>query len=628
MSDLPVELGAKLSRLRAFFTPVDNSDVPELVNHHVRGARAGAWLVLSLMFPIAVLQVLGGLVEPWREALYMGSFTAFYALVLLLLYTPLAARLAEIATLGLASVTSLMAIFAAWPSVEGRNPFAHFAFVLPIAATAFVPIRPARALLMSLVIALEYGLARRWAPFPEMLPLGEAIVIGGAFGLAGALAAQAQRYLLAELYRARAVAERQSHELALARDRALEASRVKTQFLANMSHEIRTPMAAILGFTDVIEEHFKDQVNSMEVQEAFDTVHRNGEHLLRLINDILDLSRLEVSEVQVERRLCSPDDLIAETLRILAPRAREKGLELEVERAPNAPRVLPTDPMRFRQIVLNVVENAIKFTTSGSVRIRLRASTLDSGPALAVEVADTGVGMTREQLGRVFDPFVQADSSYTRRFGGTGLGLAISRRLALRLGGRLSAQSEFGKGSVFSLVLPAMVEGDGVTQREAKAASIPGERGGRREAAKLRLHGRILLAEDGRDNQKLISLLLRRAGAEVDLAENGRLAMQRALQAESSGQPYALILMDMQMPEMDGYEATEGLRAAGYSHPIVALTAHAMAGDSQRCLQAGCDAYLSKPVSKTLLIEHAARYLGAATGAPANVEPTESQDPE
>jgi len=622
MRNLVVYLGSRLRRLRAFLTPVDSADVPELTLLHLRGARAGSWLLLILVIPLSGLQIAGGFVDPWRSIVYTSGFAGVYSLALLLLTTRFGRYGSEQLSFVVASAACGMAIFAGWPSIDGRNPFAHFAFVFPIAMTAFVPVRPLRALALGIEIALQYEIVRRWCPFPDMLPLGEAISISIAFGLAGALAAQSQRYLMAELYRARAVAESQSHELAMARDRALEASRVKTQFLANMSHEIRTPMAAILGFTDLIAEHFKDQAQCEEVSEAFDTVQRNGDHLLRLINDILDLSRLEVSEVQVERRLCSPDDLVAEIVRILSSRAREKGIELSVDRSPDAPRVLPTDPMRFRQIVLNIVENAIKFTTSGSVRIRLQAGRLDSGTALTVEVRDTGVGMSEDQLEKVFDPFVQADSSFTRRFGGTGLGLAISRRLALRLGGRLTATSALGEGSVFSLTLPALVEQDaagerGATHERSQATNSVLADPVRTRAAPRSLHGRILLAEDGLDNQRLLTLLLRKAGAEVDLAENGRVAVELALRAQDQGRAYDLILMDMQMPEVDGYQATAQLRAAGYASPIVALTAHAMAGDSDRCLQAGCDAYLSKPISKTLLLEQAGRYLRSERESPA-----------
>jgi signal transduction histidine kinase/CheY-like chemotaxis protein len=386
---------------------------------------------------------------------------------------------------------------------------------------------------------------------------------------------------------------------------ANEASRAKSDFLANMSHEIRTPMTAVIGYADLLLDP------GLTVSERLDhvqTIRRNGAHLLSLINDILDLSKIEAGKMTVEHIACSPSQLIADVSSIMRVRATDKGLVFAVEFATPIPETIISDPTRFRQALLNLVGNAVKFTRQGSVRIVASCDPPGTPePRLTLEVADTGMGLSPEQCSRLFQPFEQADNSTTRESGGTGLGLAICRRLAQLMGGDITVQSLPGRGSSFFMtvatgpldgvkLLTGLVEAQGPeADAEAQAAS--------RRAAPLRCV--VLLAEDGVDNQVLISTVLKKAGASVEIVENGRLAVERALAAEAAGTPFDVVFMDMQMPELDGYGATTLLRQKGYRGPIVALTAHAMAGDRERCLTAGCDDFLTKPIHRAKLIDAA-----------------------
>jgi len=391
-----------------------------------------------------------------------------------------------------------------------------------------------------------------------------------------------------------------------ARREAEEANLAKSQFLANMSHEIRTPMAAVLGYADVLA---SEQTPPGERQEAATILRRNGEHLLAIINDILDVSRLEAGMLRIDPTDCAPLEVLEEVRSLMAGRASQAGLDLVVERIYPLPRTIRTDPLRLRQILINLVGNAVKFTERGEVRVRvdsLRGP--DDSVALRFIVADTGVGIDAEVLPALFSMFTQVDSSATRRFGGTGLGLAISQHLACLLGGRIAVCSEKGVGSVFTLVLEAgRIEADRMLTEDAapssERATAPSERPARSEAEASLAGARILLAEDGVDNQRLISHCLKKAGAEVVVVEHGRAAVERIDAAERAGEAFDVILMDMQMPEMDGYAATRSLREDGCDTPIIALTAHAMKGDREACLEAGCDDYATKPVRRDALVE-------------------------
>jgi len=393
-----------------------------------------------------------------------------------------------------------------------------------------------------------------------------------------------------------------NRELETASVRAQSANRAKSEFLAHMSHEIRTPMTAILGYAELLDESLKD---AGEQRDCVATIRRSGEHLLSIINDILDFSKVEAGRMEIERVPCDPRAIAAEVESIMRVRATAKSLLLDIIVDPGVPEAVLSDPTRIRQVVMNLVGNAIKFTSRGSITMHVSASVSTTAPAhqLRFAVRDTGIGMDADALARLFQPFSQADSSMSRRFGGTGLGLAISRRIADLLGGDLAVTSEPGKGSEFVFTFIAGV---------ADAAKLPSPHA--REShdattfatnlnARQRLAGRrILLAEDGVDNQRLIRAFLSREGAEIIVVDNGQAALDTAQAARANARPFHVVLMDVQMPIMDGYTATRALRAAGYDAPILALTAHALQSDVEASLAAGCDDHLTKPINKSKLI--------------------------
>ena len=398
--------------------------------------------------------------------------------------------------------------------------------------------------------------------------------------------------------------------------RALEtANRSKSEFVANMSHEIRTPMTAILGFTDVL----LGGLSNPEDIEAAETIKRNGNHLLAIINDILDLSKIEAGKLDVERIPCSLCQLVDETVALLGVRAEAKGLTLTAEYDGAVPETIATDPTRLRQILFNLVGNACKFTESGSVRIVVRLVEARFGTHnLEFSIQDTGIGMTEEQIARIFTPFIQGESSTSRRFGGTGLGLTISRRLAGMLGGDITVSSLPGQGSTFVATV-ATGPLDGIRMVDASQLSAAGQERSPEpiRKSKVALDCRILLVEDGPDNQRLISFFLTKAGADVTLAENGQEAFHRVLaewpgrdsSTDDPAEPFDLILMDIQMPVMDGHEATRRLRKSGWQGPIIALSAHAMEHEIDRILEAGCDDYMGKPIQRDKLLALIAQYV-------------------
>ena len=409
--------------------------------------------------------------------------------------------------------------------------------------------------------------------------------------------------------------ERKSHELERARFAAESANRAKSDFLANMSHEIRTPMTAILGYADLLLEAGQSESDR---KECVQIVRRNGEHLLSLINDILDLSKIEAGRMTVELIECNPWEIARDVAEMLGSRARLKGITLGVETVGAIPRLIRSDPTRLRQILLNLVGNAIKFTEIGGVRVlvRMAESCERDGPRIAFEVIDTGIGMAPEVTRKLFQPFTQADHSMSRRFGGTGLGLTISRRFAELLGGGIEVTSTPGDGSCFRIVVAtgSLEQVELVRDYRSDRSQPDATEKPRGDA---RLDGvRILVAEDGPDNQRLISHYLKKAGAEFAMVANGREAVDAARESASGEGSFDLILMDMQMPVMDGYAAARELKQSGTRIPIIGLTAHAMSGDRERCISAGCDEYLTKPIDRTLLIATCATLLETSDGAP------------
>ncbi|HMB96207.1 MAG TPA: response regulator, partial [Tepidisphaeraceae bacterium] len=376
-------------------------------------------------------------------------------------------------------------------------------------------------------------------------------------------------------------------------------------------------MTAILGYADFL---LDPNQPPHERAKCVQVIRRNGEHLLSIINDVLDISKIEANKYNVERITCDLRQMLADVVALTRMKAIQKGLSFKVIVDGPVPKEIRTDALRLKQILVNLVGNAVKFTHSGSIHLRVSCQDRVVGSTLHIDVNDTGIGMSPEQLAGLFKPFSQADESTTRKFGGTGLGLVISRRFAQLLDGDIVVQSELGVGTCFSVwvdagplggvrMLPTISEADLLATSPVFQRRVQ------------RFEGRVLVAEDGEDNQQLISHLLQTAGAQVEVASNGRQALERA-----TAQSFDLILMDMQMPELDGYTAARKLRDNGYKLPIVALTAHTMADDRAKCLAAGCDDYLGKPIAVELLFQILGKYLKEIDAPAEQASAIESND--
>ena len=394
------------------------------------------------------------------------------------------------------------------------------------------------------------------------------------------------------------------HDRKIAEEKLKDAQKVaeaandaKTHFLANMSHEIRTPLNAIMGFTELL---LDPAISAEEKMKSVAIVRRNGHQLLKIVDEILDISKVEAGGLVTEKVVTQVFGLLGEVRALLQSSAGKKKIGLEFNMGARLPSLVVTDPARLRQILINVIGNAIKFTESGSVMVTPRyLCDAQARCFLQVEVKDTGLGIDPVSRERIFQPFSQADASTTRLYGGTGLGLALSRRLARALGGdvRLLESSTAG-GSTFTIEVEVTVPPQTEFRIGMNAMPESTDQIGHVPVAGVLFGKRILLVEDAEDNQFLIRQFLNRTGAEIEIANNGHEGVGKAL-----GSKFDAVLMDIQMPIVDGYEATKRLRAAGYDRPIIALTAHALIEERDNALRTGCDGHLTKPIDRKQLID-------------------------
>lgn len=412
---------------------------------------------------------------------------------------------------------------------------------------------------------------------------------------------------------------------------AMLSNQAKSEFLANMSHEIRTPMNGIIGFADIL----MDEELSEQQKEYVEIIKVAANNLLTLINDILDFSKIEAGKLEAEAVDFSLESLLKDITYLMKPLAQKKGVKFEVEYANDLPENMRTDPVRVRQCLFNLLSNAMKFTSEGHVLLRLSPTNgLEGKPQdsnrhfVKFEVKDTGIGIPKDKMESIFDAFSQVDGSTTRKYGGTGLGLAITRELTRLLGGEIYLKSEIGEGSTFYIIIPVTLPSatgqlKEQSQEQPQAESQPEIFSENHppcdESAVKTLSGRVLVADDNKTSEVLSSLLLKKLGLDVVCVADGQEAVDKA-----TTESFDLILMDMQMPTVDGYEATKRLREKGVKSPIIAVTAHALEGDRNKCLEAGCSDYVAKPINRDRLYEIVRKYV-KGIGSNGNVESLESE---
>ncbi len=431
---------------------------------------------------------------------------------------------------------------------------------------------------------------------------------GGALALAVTIGI----FMIVRTARAERTLVDQSQHMETLKDMAESSSRAKSAFLANMSHEIRTPLTAIIGFSESL---LDPSASSSDRLNATQTVIRCGKHLLQVINDILDLSKIEAEKLHIEKLPVDIFQIIDDVGALASVQASGKGIAYSVDYAFPLPAAVDSDPVRLKQILFNLVSNAIKFTHSGGVRVRV--SHRAEPNLMCFDVIDTGIGLTEEQKLNLFTAFNQADVSTSRKFGGTGLGLHLSRTLCRELGGDITLESTDGVGSIFTVTINAGASAQAqlvaqVPRAVQKAPSL---------AVQMQHCGTVLVADDVNENRQLISLYLRKMGVSVRCVENGLHAVNSAL-----GGTFDLILMDIQMPVMDGLEATIFLRGHGYTKPIVALTANVLKDEVAKCMQSGCDGFLGKPINRSEFTATVARYL-KPSDRPSSATPIEAARP-
>ncbi|QDT02046.1 Autoinducer 2 sensor kinase/phosphatase LuxQ [Rubripirellula lacrimiformis] len=395
-------------------------------------------------------------------------------------------------------------------------------------------------------------------------------------------------------------------ELREAKEIADAANQAKSRFLANMSHELRTPLSAILGFTQIIREEPTDE----SLQENLATIQRNGDYLLRLLGDVLDLSRIESDKFQTSNSTVSLGHILGDVHATMQMRTVEYDNQLDFDLKNPLPTTVTTDAARLRQIMINLIANALKFAPKGRVNVLVDSEDVDGKVWLVVSVQDTGIGISQQKINTLFEPFVQADRSISNRFGGTGLGLSITKRLVSALGGSIGVESEQGKGSTFTFRVPIDPIGTrGTVSVQSSAESSDVASSPDVKARRVALNAKVLIADDMRDVRFVAQHFLKKADCHVEAAENGQQAVDMIVAAIEAGEPFELCLMDMQMPELDGVGAIREIRARGIELPVIALTADAMKGTRRRLIAEGFDEYLSKPLDVDRLLTAAVRLL-------------------